>query len=261
MNKITEQIGNALHQRKDWLGVRWVRDGEAQFGKEVKLLDYACGTGSITKALGPLVTHIRGIDISENMVEQYNQAAQAAGLKPEQVSAVQGNLLDEEVPEHLKTPEYYDFDIAVVGLGFHHFENPVQAFERLAERVKPGTGVVLIVDFLPFDKEENSEMQKTIKTGGFAKKNMETLYKINKMSKFDFIVLQDPAIMESKDGSKQERTIFLAKGNRENTTWGKIADWVYNVQVQSGEQFQITPRQSVPVKLGLFGERNVDNKW
>ena len=33
--------------RLDWLGVDWIKDGEK--GKEVRLLDYACGTGLMSR--------------------------------------------------------------------------------------------------------------------------------------------------------------------------------------------------------------------
>ena len=51
-------------------------------------------------------------------------------------------------PPHLSTPFYHSFDLAVVGLGFHHFDDPGLAATRLVERLKPG-GVLMIVDFLP----------------------------------------------------------------------------------------------------------------
>lgn len=42
------------------------------------------------------------------------------------------------------------FDVAAVGLGFHHFEDPDLAARRLADRLRPG-GVLFIVDFLTHD--------------------------------------------------------------------------------------------------------------
>lgn len=64
--------------------------------------------------------------------------------------AVQGNLLDpnDPAPAALAGQEFFEFDIAVVGLGFHHFDDPALATRRLAERLKKG-GVLMIVDFVP----------------------------------------------------------------------------------------------------------------
>lgn len=258
--RIEQQVAAGLQERKDWIGIRWAKNDDMQFGRETKLLDYACGTGSITRALGPSVTTIRGIDISENMVQRYNEAAQSAGLESKRVNAIVGDLLAEEVPDHLKTPEYYDFDIAVIGLGFHHFENPVLAVERLAERLKPGTGVLLIVDFLPFDDEADGSSDPwkgTIKNRGFARANMEKLYSVAKLEKFSFSMLEEPVVMGSEDSTKK-RSLFFAKGKKAATAWGKIANWVYDMQMAASEQTKsMTPGKDEPGQgqLGFFGER------
>ena len=190
------------------------------------------------------------------MVQRYNEDAQSAGLKPERVNAVVGDLMADEVPDHLKKPEYYDFDIAVIGLGFHHFENPVRAVERLAERLKPGTGVLLIIDFLPFDDEQDGSpdvYKGTIKHRGFASANMEKMYKMAKLEKFSFSLLEEPVILEGEGGTKK-RSVFFARGRKQATTWGKIANWVFDTQMAASEQMKIGPKGDSPKKFGIFGE-------
>lgn len=54
----------------------------------------------------------------------------------------------EEHPEAFKQPKFFSFDMACVGLGFHHFDDPDLAAKRLVSRLKPG-GVLMIIDFLP----------------------------------------------------------------------------------------------------------------
>ncbi len=53
---------------------------------------------------------------------------------PQEMHAVQGNLLDpaDPSPAGLAGPEFFDFDIAVVGLGFHHFDDRTQNFPLLS---------------------------------------------------------------------------------------------------------------------------------
>lgn len=86
------------------------------------------------------------------MVTEYNTSAQNQGLSPSEMQAYVGNLIDpnESAPAELSRKEFFDFDIAVVGLGFHHFDQPALAAKRLAERLKKG-GVLMIVDFLPHE--------------------------------------------------------------------------------------------------------------
>lgn len=66
------------------------------------------------------------------------------------MAAFHGNLCvpEDQDPEAFRDGKFSGFDLAVVGLGFHHFDDPDLAAKRLAARLKPG-GVLLIIDFLP----------------------------------------------------------------------------------------------------------------
>jgi SAM-dependent methyltransferase len=262
---IAKLVSDALHERKDWIaagGIRWAKPDDLKYGRECKLLDYACGTGSITRALGPWVTTIRGIDISENMVQKYNDDAKSAGLPPERVNAVVGDLCADEVPDHLKTPEFHDFDIAVISLGFHHFENPMRAIERLTERLKTATGTLIIVDFLPFDDEASGgddPWQGTIKNRGFTSTNTEKLFTAAGLEKFSFSLLDEPAVLEKESGPVK-RGVFIARGVKKPTTWQKISNWVYDIQVAAGQQTNFAPQNKVPNQLGFFGESTTGKK-
>lgn len=212
-------------------------------------MDYACGTGAVTKALGSYVTSIRGIDISENMVAHYNEAARSSGLSTEQAHAVVGDLLGATVPPELSGPEFYNFDVAAIGLGFHHFEDPPLAVKRLAERLKAETGVLIIVDFLPFEANSHSHShshgsgghshnqnhgqyqppitnaQHTIKHHGFTSAGIQRLFAAAGLEDFAFDILPEPAVFEFEEGRK-ERTVFIAKGRKAPTVWGKVRNWV-----------------------------------
>lgn len=102
------------------------------------------------QALAPYITSSTGIDLTPAMVHEFNTSATNQGIPESEMHAVQGNLLDPEDPSPaaLSGKEFFDFDIAVVGLGFHHFDDPGLAAKRLSERLKKG-GVLMIVDFLP----------------------------------------------------------------------------------------------------------------
>ncbi|KAF1827647.1 S-adenosyl-L-methionine-dependent methyltransferase [Dissoconium aciculare CBS 342.82] len=227
-HKIANQVAEALQSRKDWLGARLIDPAKpipSPETPEVRLLDYACGTGSITRALGPYVHTIRGVDLSDNMVVAYNTAATKSGLTPQQARAVVGDFCGEEQPaagSELQGAEFHDFDIAVIGLGFHHFEDTTRALRRLRDRVKPATGVVVIVDFLPSDTpqhghhhhgQEFPEMQHTIKHDGFTKEQLHGMFTAAGLEDFDFAALEEPSVMELASGTVT-KTLFVAKGRR-----------------------------------------------
>jgi SAM-dependent methyltransferase len=101
------------------------------------------------------------MDISTNMISAYKTRVDDSVL-PSTCTAIVGNLLDEkpyiispstgaEDYEFSKDDKFNDFDVCIVGLGFHHFERHVDALRELGKRVKKG-GVVGIVDLFPSQK-------------------------------------------------------------------------------------------------------------
>jgi SAM-dependent methyltransferase len=83
------------------------------------------------------------------MVSTYNNRMTSTGLSPATVHAVNGDLFDKSnpAPVEFSGPEWYNFDLAAVGFGFHHFEDVVHSAWQLKERLRPG-GVLVINDFL-----------------------------------------------------------------------------------------------------------------
>jgi SAM-dependent methyltransferase len=172
-------------------------------GREFRLLDYACGPGTIsavsisffllcflsmdetreledrqvhrkasthfvprsgihltsrpTKALAPYTTSTLALDISPAMITEYKSR-----LPSPSHTALNGNLL--ATPPWTTSPTspetklsadaiakdalFNDYDAAIVGFGFHHFQNWAEALSKLSLRVKNG-GVVGIVDLVP----------------------------------------------------------------------------------------------------------------
>jgi SAM-dependent methyltransferase len=169
--KTTALLVAEIRARLDWIGVDF-RDDKAKDGavegeveeKRVRLLDYGCGGGMISRvcisvsspvsmelterhqALAPYITQAVGMDVSPHMVHEYN--TWSSSITP-QMSAFVGNLLDpaDPSPTAFKGEEFWGFDLAVVGLGFHQINDTVLAATRLAERLRTG-GVLLILDFV-----------------------------------------------------------------------------------------------------------------
>lgn len=193
---------------------------------------------SIKQALQPYISSAKGIDISTAMLDIYNttipQQADGDGFH---ASAHLGDFCTEEAPQPpLTDPEFAGFDIAAIGLGFHHFDKPELCLKRLAERVKVGTGVVLIVDWLPSGghhghshghshhgssgeagaekkQDEWEAMQKTVKHHGFDEPTMRNMFQEAGFVDFAFEVLEEPFVLLPK-GRRIVKMGFLARGRR-----------------------------------------------
>jgi hypothetical protein len=60
------------------------------------------------------------------MVLEYNTSSRNQGIPEYEMQTFVGNLLDakDPSPPSLQGKQFFNFDIAVVGLGFHHFDDP-----------------------------------------------------------------------------------------------------------------------------------------
>ncbi|RDL41048.1 S-adenosyl-L-methionine-dependent methyltransferase [Venustampulla echinocandica] len=222
------QIIAEVQARLDWIGVDWIEDSSGNETsessskgptKEVRLLDYACGTGLVSRALAPHVTQCVGIDLSEGMVDEYNKTVENQGIPHSEMFAQVGNLLDESDPSPaaLSGPEFYNFDIAVVGLGFHHFDKPSFAAKQLAARLKPG-GVLLIIDFLPHgDHKHNHDhpAAHTVTHLGFSEEAVKTMFEEAGVGgRFEYDVVGKGIVFHGvkEEGNTMSRSVFMARG-------------------------------------------------
>jgi SAM-dependent methyltransferase len=183
------------------------------------------------------------------MVLEYNTSALNQGIPEYEMHAVVGNLIDPSntSSSELEAPEFYNFDIAAVGMGWHHFSDPSFAAKRLAERLKPG-GVLLIIDFLPhegFDHihkhgnvkgedrghghghshgEEtpdgygDSKMEgaaaHTVTHFGFSEKDIKKMFEGAGVGvNFKFVVV-GKGIVFGSEGKSMRRTAFMARGRK-----------------------------------------------
>ncbi|KZF20342.1 S-adenosyl-L-methionine-dependent methyltransferase [Xylona heveae TC161] len=223
-------IAEGVDGHRDWIGIdpSNVKNDQPSHKRSIRLLDFACGPGIISQVLGPHVSQVRGIDVSEKMIEEYNKSAIAQEKGKEFMHAVQGDLLDPAgADKKLDLPDLYEFDLAVVSLAMHHFEDPDLAVRRIGERLKKGSGVLLVIDFLDGSSNEESIFQRvakghkvltpaeneklnalpaaqrqrietalngatpTIKNPAFSKARMEELFKNNGFGKnFEFLTLE-----------------------------------------------------------------------
>lgn len=214
--KLAAKLTTEIQSRKQWFGVEWTQsDGKS---KNVRLLDYACGTGAASIALWPLVTEIRGMDLSEGMVAKYNEAMSGLDLSSDQAHAIVHDLTGDSVPA-APTVAKPTFDVAIMSLALHHINDPELLMRLLADQVKPKTGVVIIVDFLPFEHGHGEHkgllagMAHTIKQHGFTIAQMHDLYRQAGLADIDCQVVDEPIKIGSAEKSS-ERQMIIARGRR-----------------------------------------------
>lgn len=228
---LSAKIINYLLQERDFIGADWLKDGDDT--RDVRLLDYACGTGMVSKvppyipcshrvailkhfqALAPYVTSCHGLDLSSNMVTRYNDLVSSFSSPPHTAHAQVGDLLTEaEPPPSLNGPEFHGFSIAAIGLGFHHFNDPSLALHRLAQRLKPG-GVLLIIDFV---EEQGVKMPSvadhTIHRHGYEENEMKHFFEGGGLLDFGWTVMPERVELELNEDSPISRKVFLARGRK-----------------------------------------------
>lgn len=247
-----QQISENLQSHIDWIGVKrtTVTEGTASQDAPVRMLDYACGNGMASRvlkhfsvqlakilklivmiqALFPYVSEVRGIDVSDRLVEQYNKSARSHGVPESQMFAIEGDLavpLTEASHPSLGSSDFFQFDLIVISMALHHIDVPKELIERLVERLNDG-GVVVIVDFtldqegcqtqqsskeshsLQGDKEHPAAH--TVMHDGFSKEDMDTMLRCAGCNETDYLVLDEPTKVPAKIGGKKQ--LFFARGKK-----------------------------------------------
>ena len=211
---IVAKVTKFLQANVEFLGL----PSDSNAGKRnppVRVLDYACGPGTVTYALGKHADEYVGLDLSDGMIEEYNSRANTEqGFV---AKATQANLLskDEAVVQRMKGlysgAEYRDFDLAIVGLGFHHFEDLSNATRVLTERLKPG-GTLAIVEFGSHEMEiETDDIKKIVAHAGFGFGTVKKLFEEDGgLVDVDWVVMDG----EISLGGKGSRKVFLARGRK-----------------------------------------------
>ncbi|TVY91992.1 putative methyltransferase [Lachnellula willkommii] len=222
------QIIHEIQERREWLGVDWVEDSSddesstsnsKKATSPVRLLDYACGTGLVSRALAPYVSQCVGIDLTEGMAAEYNKSVANQGIPASEMFAHVGNLIDpsEPSPAAFTGPEFHNFDIAAVGLGFHHFDDPALAAKRLAERLKPG-GVLFIIDFQPHEHmHHHHAAAKSVTHMGFSEIDIKKMFEEAGVGKdFEHVVVGKGIVFTDKSDEMKTMTreVFMARGSK-----------------------------------------------
>ncbi|KAJ6017306.1 hypothetical protein N7451_000685 [Penicillium sp. IBT 35674x] len=220
MRMLSEQtLANRL-----WISDLWT-DTVAQ-DQEIRMLEYACGPGNISMTLAPFLTQIIGIDVSDNMVAEFNRNVNLLGLADKAMSHT-ADLLAEDVPVEFAVAPYMDLDVLTVSMALHHFEQPDRALKQLGARLKKG-GVCFIIDLVADSghghdhshNHDHGERQRefgnaahTVKSHGFSLENMRELFQGAGFDGVEYKVLPQPLVF-AKDGKNFSKTAFMARAQR-----------------------------------------------
>lgn len=184
----------------------------------------------------PYVTELRGIDVSEAMVDKYNAEAREAGMSETQMRAVRGDLM-EPSGGPLEGQDLFDFDLIIMSMALHHIDDPKKMVAKLVERLKPG-GRAIIIDWIPSEQVASAGNDKsshehssnhgahsdgphhhdhkphpgahTVSFDGFSNEQMQTMFKEAGCSSSDYTLAESPS--QVPPDPKGQKHMFFAKG-------------------------------------------------
>lgn len=131
--------------------------------------------------------------------------------------AYTGNLLDpsDPSPASLSSAHFHAFDVAAVGLGFHHFADPDLAARQLASRLRPG-GVLFVVDFLPHEHHD-VPAHAGVAHHGFSEERVRAIFEGAGVGKgFALEEMGNGVVFHNVGGEGREmkRRVFIARGEK-----------------------------------------------
>lgn len=113
---------------------------------------------------------IRGMDISSGMVEQYNNQVAKAGHAPSAMHAVQGDIVESAAASTPQTT----YDLIIMSLALHHVQDPDGLIAKLAQQLTPGTGVLVILDWIHPEESGRGDWMKTVEASDSPAKHTVT---------------------------------------------------------------------------------------
>ncbi|BCD62610.1 methyltransferase [Nitratiruptor sp. YY08-26] len=154
--------------------------------KNLKILDFGCGTGLVSYELTNIADSITGIDTSPKMVEMFNAKSTTPAIK----------AFCKDIDEIEKK-----FDLIVSSMTFHHIKDIDAIIEKLRKKLQPG-GIICVADLVKEDgsfHSDNSEVHhfgfdvetlaKEFEKQGFTQVCQKIVHTIEKHKNFDVFLL------------------------------------------------------------------------
>jgi SAM-dependent methyltransferase len=162
------------------------------------------------------VSELLSVHVAQKLGYELTTNTSTQGLWPDKRAAHVGNLIQpsDPSPSDFAGDEFYGFDAAGVGAGFHHFEDCDLAARRLAERLRPG-GVLFVLDFMP--EQVQSSGVNGVTHSGFSEERMRAMFEgAGVGGDFAFAEFKDPIEMHHHDAQGEKKSkkmrVFLARG-------------------------------------------------
>ncbi|KAG8808572.1 hypothetical protein FRC17_003887, partial [Serendipita sp. 399] len=137
-----------------------IRNKVALSEESTIMLDYACGTGQISRKSEPYVKKVIGVDISQGMVNQYNQRASDQAIPQEKMQALCIPRLHGDDSDL----DGQKFDIIICAQAYHHFSDINKVTKDLTNLLKPGIGRLFIADLMQYDRGNSSHSEESGET-------------------------------------------------------------------------------------------------
>lgn len=124
--------------------IQWILDS-LPLAPDTSVIDVACGTGIMARAIAPHVSSVVGIDITREMLDSARQQAAERNLS---------NIEFVECDARNICFEAQSFDLAISRFAVHHFADPLLELREM-QRVIKKSGHLAIVDLMaPSEKSE-----------------------------------------------------------------------------------------------------------
>ena len=162
-------------------------------------LDYGCGTGQLTWALGTRLAHVTLADVSEGMLAV---ARLGAARDPERYEVVRLDLVEGPLPEPVH--------LAYTSMALHHIPDVDAALRGLRDSVLPG-GWVALAD-LSLDPENHFHDDHMDVHHGLDRHALAD--KLKALGFADVATATAATLIKPKDGVDHEHEVFLVTGRR-----------------------------------------------
>jgi ubiquinone/menaquinone biosynthesis C-methylase UbiE len=126
-DKVAWEVTEALGRLMDF--------AEPELDQEDIVLEVACWTGLVARAIGRRVRHVTAIDASTAMLEEGKRRADRDGIT--NVTFARGDASD--LPYLARS-----FSLVVTRFSLHHFGDPLGALREMVRVSRPGAGLILV---------------------------------------------------------------------------------------------------------------------